>query len=356
VTRSLWFPDGSPATKGQWREVRRSNQRKSKPLGDEPQTESRKQGADAALDPAPERSGSRSYFPRTAQLGPSWAKFFYGLVLGIVDAFEGIEEKVVKGFGSGHGFFSRRQRFRPFHTEIDEFRAHQRTNVEGSTNHACLGPSYRLCHRKPEFKRRELSRKVAVGQPLNQENIMNRRTVLASAAFAAAIPALLSVPAFAQGAPAPGDAEKKHAADTKKVGSLSLATSRVAEEKASDPMVKAFAKWEVAEQETIADIFKSMESTGKAEGALKPPSADEVEAMLDPEGKTSLEKLRGLSGAEFDKAYVAAQLDDHKKLAAIQEDYLKVGQNREHLSVTKLARGQIKEHIEHLDMLKSKLG
>ncbi|MDR7141919.1 hypothetical protein [Rhizobium sp. BE258] len=28
----------------------------------------------------------------------------------------------------------------------------------------------------------------------------------------------------------------------------------------------------------------------------------------------------------------------------------------EPLSVTKLARGQIKEHIEHLDMLKSKMG
>jgi hypothetical protein len=33
-----------------------------------------------------------------------------------------------------------------------------------------------------------------------------------------------------------------------------------------------------------------------------------------------------------------------------------VGQNREPLSVTKRARGQIKEHIEHLDMLKSKIG
>ncbi|WP_260686575.1 hypothetical protein [Rhizobium leguminosarum] len=40
----------------------------------------------------------------------------------------------------------------------------------------------------------------------------------------------------------------------------------------------------------------------------------------------------------------------------IQEDYLNVGQNREHLGVAKLARGQIKEHIDYLDMLKSKVG
>jgi putative membrane protein len=185
---------------------------------------------------------------------------------------------------------------------------------------------------------------------------MNRRNMLTVIAAAAAVPALLSSPAFAQTASAPGDAEKKHAHETKKVGSLSLATSRVAVEKASDPMVKEFAKWEVAEQETIADILKSMEMDGKAEGALKPPSKDEVEKMLDAEGKTSLDELNSTSGAEFDKAYVTAQLDGHKKLLTIQEDYLKVGQNREHLSVTKLARGQIKEHIDHLDMLKSKLG
>lgn len=99
-----------------------------------------------------------------------------------------------------------------------------------------------------------------------------------------------------------------------------------------------------------------MEMGGKAEGTLKPPSDSEVEAMLDAEGKASLDKLKATSGAAFDKAYISAQLDGHKKLLAIQEDYLKVGQVREHLSVTKLARGQIKEHIDHLDVLKSKLG
>jgi len=116
---------------------------------------------------------------------------------------------------------------------------------------------------------------------------MNRRTVLASAAFAAAIPTLLSGPVFAQTAATPGGAEKKHAAKTKKVGSLSLATSRIAQEKASDPMGEAFAKWEVAEQGTIADILNSMEGAGKAEGALKPPTNTEVEAMLDGEASNA---------------------------------------------------------------------
>jgi predicted outer membrane protein len=187
---------------------------------------------------------------------------------------------------------------------------------------------------------------------------MNRRNMLRVAAATAAVPALLaSTSVFGQSASAEmGESEKKHVTETKKVGSLSLASSRLAASKANDPMVKMFAGWEVSEQETIADIFKSMEAGGTAEGALKPPSEDEVMQMLDADGKAAMDKLNAASGAEFDKAYVTAQLDGHRKLLTIQEDYLKVGKNREHLSVTKLARGQIKEHVDHLDMLKSKLG
>jgi putative membrane protein len=180
---------------------------------------------------------------------------------------------------------------------------------------------------------------------------MNRRNILKSTVALAVMPAVLGSAAAAQDA----NAEKKHAEDTKRVGSLSLATSRLAVQKASDAMVKAFAGWEVAEQETIADILKSMESDGRAEGALEPPTAAKVETMLDAEGKAVLEKLNAASGAAFDKAYLIAQLDGHKKLLAIQEHYLKAGDNREHLSVTKLARGQIKEHIDHLDKM-SKAG
>ncbi len=181
---------------------------------------------------------------------------------------------------------------------------------------------------------------------------MIRRQLLTTLAATAFIPSLLSAPQLFAATSETGEAEKKHADMTRMVGSLSLATSRLAVEMASADMVKMFAKFEVAEQETIADILKSMEME-KAEGALKVPTEAEVEAMLDPAGKDALATLKGLSGAGFDKAYVAAQLDGHKKLLVIQEDYLKVGQNHEHLSVAKLARGMINEHLDHLAMLKA---
>lgn len=182
---------------------------------------------------------------------------------------------------------------------------------------------------------------------------MNRRHMLTTIAATAFIPAVMAAPQlFAADNAMMGEAEKKHAEMTKMTGALSLATSRVALMTASGDMVKMFAKFEVAEQETIADILMSM-TTDKAQGALKVPTDSEVEAMLDPAGKEIVTKLKAMRGAEFDKAYLMGQLDGHKKLLTIQEDYLKVGQNREHLNTAKLARGMISEHIAHLEMMKA---
>ena len=189
---------------------------------------------------------------------------------------------------------------------------------------------------------------------------MFRRDILTGLAAGSA--ALVAAPVLARAAAgdgmAMGEAEMKHAKDTATVGSLSLATSRVALEKAKDAKVKEFAEFETAEQETIADILMSMKKpAGEAQGALMKPSEATVESMLDAKGKETVDMMKAMSaGMDFDKSYVAAQLEGHKKLLTIQEDYLKVGGNREQLSVAKLARGQVKEHIKLLEDIQSMMG
>ncbi len=64
-----------------------------------------------------------------------------------------------------------------------------------------------------------------------------------------------------------GEAEARHAADTLAAGSASLAASRVALNKATDPHVKQFARMEVAEQETIADVLKAMRDPPRSPAA-----------------------------------------------------------------------------------------
>ena len=201
---------------------------------------------------------------------------------------------------------------------------------------------------------------------VGETNMLRRNLVT----LAAAVPfTLLATRAFAQEAPTPatrsfsgaeeasiGEAEAEHTEQTGMVGSLSLLQSRLAISMASDEKVKQFADWEIAEQETVGDILKSMKmGMNEAQGALQPPTDEEAKSMAGAEAETKLAELEALSGAEFDRAYVSASLEGHRKLLAIQEDYLTAGTNREHLSVAKLARGQITEHIAHLEELQSML-
>ena len=185
---------------------------------------------------------------------------------------------------------------------------------------------------------------------------MDRRIALT--AFAT----LIAAPALAQQnstAPMPmGEAETTHAKRTMMLGAMSLATSRIARTKAADDDVKEFSGFEIAEQETIADILKGMMEPKSADavGQVKAPSDAEVAEHLDIKGKAMVERLReAKAGVAFDREFVMGQIDGHKQLLDAQEDYLKVGKNRDHLNIAKLARGQIKEHIALLTDIEKEL-
>jgi putative membrane protein len=150
----------------------------------------------------------------------------------------------------------------------------------------------------------------------------------------------------------------EHMTRTLAVGSLSLATSRIALAKAKNPTVRQFAEFETAEQETIADILKSkMMPDLKPSGDVKAPTDADVAGNLDPKGRALVEKMTGLkAGAGFDRDYVKAQIDGHKDLLAIQETYLKAADDPGEINLAKLARGMIKEHLTLLGDLQKKVG
>jgi putative membrane protein len=126
-----------------------------------------------------------------------------------------------------------------------------------------------------------------------------------------------------------GDEEKKHILETLQVGTMSLEASRLAVERAKEPMVKQFANFEVSEQETIGEILKPL-------AAGDPP--------LDPRQPVLMKKLES-SGGNFEHDYVEAEIEGHNRLLQIQEAYLSVGRDQAQLNVAKLARGMIKEHL-----------
>ena len=186
---------------------------------------------------------------------------------------------------------------------------------------------------------------------------MHRRALLAFAGAST----LIATPVFAQRTSQSGasgqmtDAEMQHMENTMKTGALALATSRVAAKKAQNDMVKQFAEFEIAEQETMAEVLKSMKGQATTGSGSSGGSANESpEAKLDQNDQQMLQKMQSAkAGPEFDREYVKAQIDGHQKLLRFQEDYIKNGKMLEHVNVAKLARGQIKEHLTLLDNLSS---
>jgi putative membrane protein len=204
---------------------------------------------------------------------------------------------------------------------------------------------------------------------------MQRRMMIAALGAAFAAPAFaqtntqpggqLSPPAVTPGQAPPermqrmmDRAEMQHMERTLKLGAASLATSRIALQKASNERVRMFAQFEVAEQETVADVLKSMkENEPQTTGSVDKPTDQEVRAELDDAGRRMVEQMeKAQRGAAFDRDYVQGQITGHRGLLDAQEDYLRTGRNREHVAAAKLARGHIREHIAHLEMIQAELG
>lgn len=194
---------------------------------------------------------------------------------------------------------------------------------------------------------------------------MDRRIVLAGLAAAVATPALAgSAGSPATGSPAPmtggmqggmqggmgqmGQAEQQYMQRTLTTGMVALESSKVAMERAQNPIVRQFAEFEAAEQQTISEVLRSMgdpAATAATPGATALP-ADKQEMM---------QRMRQAQGPEFDRMYVTAQIEGHQELLRIQEEYIGSGRNREIVNVAKMARGHIREHIEQLQAMQKQM-
>ena len=168
--------------------------------------------------------------------------------------------------------------------------------------------------------------------------MIERRNAVALLALSLAAPGL----AFAQkGATKMDPAEAKHAEQTLTVGAIALETSKAAQSRAQNAWVKKFADFEVAEQTTIAEILKA---AGGVPGPASEKHASTVKKLAQYQ-----------SGAAFDSDYVSGQIEGHTELLKIQEDYIAAGNDAHHVAIAKLARGQIKEHLDLLQTIQRDL-
>lgn len=127
---------------------------------------------------------------------------------------------------------------------------------------------------------------------------------------------------------------------------LSLVTSQLAVEKATKKDVKEFAGFEQTEAIAVTSVLKEL-------GTPVPPP--------DAKAKAILEKLKAAEkGAEFDEAYIAAQVENHVFLRDHATDYLQraagTKKSPEELQAQHLATLALATFKEHVAITKRILG
>jgi len=93
-------------------------------------------------------------------------------------------------------------------------------------------------------------------------------------------------------------------------GLAEVELGKLAAQKAQNPEVKKFAQMMVADHTKANDELK----------ALATKKSVMIPTVLDSSHQSLLQKLQGLSGADFDKAYVEGQVDDHETAVDLMED------------------------------------
>ena len=176
---------------------------------------------------------------------------------------------------------------------------------------------------------------------------MNRRDLLAGLSGAALLP-LAAGGAAAQPptprAPLTAIGADEYKSRTLMAGTLAKQTSELALQKAANPKVRQFANLEVMEQTAMAQALTMQ--------ASPPP------VQLDERHAAVLRGLQGASGAEFERAYVRAQIEGHAELLTIQDAHT-IGRGQDTAAaladdtvrIATLAKAAIQTHLTMLKEL-----
>lgn len=172
---------------------------------------------------------------------------------------------------------------------------------------------------------------------------MNSRMYPGLALVGVAAMATVATIAMAQKAPADDVAFVQKAAVA---GMTEVEASKVALEKSTDANVRGFAQHMIDDHTKAGDALKSV---AMQEGLSVPVAVDAAHEQV-------VDKLKGLSGSDFDKAYKAQMLKDHKEAVALFE---KESRDTAQTAVDRFAAATLPTLQSHLKMaqdLNSKSG
>lgn len=140
-------------------------------------------------------------------------------------------------------------------------------------------------------------------------------------------------------------AEKEFVAQAGEAGLAEVRQSEVAQQRARNAEVKAFARRMVTDHGRSG---KELEQLATNKGAAIPTA-------LNEQHQGAVSHLQGLSGAEFDRLYMTHMLDDHQKVVALFENAERTAQDPDLKGWISKTLPVLREHLEHAQALNSKL-
>lgn len=162
------------------------------------------------------------------------------------------------------------------------------------------------------------------------------KSILAAGSLALCL-AGMAAPALAQSATSASDfATKASVGNTFEVEEAKLALKQ-----ATDPKLKAFAR-EMIKDHTMAE--KKLATAAKGSGGA-------VAMTLDDAHQAMVTALQGKSGADFDKAYVADQVQAHQETASLLQDYKASGDNAKLKTWAKTTLPKVEMHLKKIQAM-----
>ena len=128
-------------------------------------------------------------------------------------------------------------------------------------------------------------------------------------------------------------------------GNAEVELGRLAQERASNPQVREFAGMMVTEHRKAGDQLKEIASRHNVE----------MTAETRDEHHDLRERLSKLSGAEFDREYIDAMVDDHEKAVKDVEDQAEDAENAALKQWASSTLPNLRQHLERAKQIQSNL-
>ncbi len=176
-------------------------------------------------------------------------------------------------------------------------------------------------------------------------------TKLLAAATATLLLSSLASPGFAQSPPSPGAASTAPAAPSTAtfVPTLAVAnlfeieSSRLAISRSQSDEIKSFARRMVTDHEAAGDKFRKALTDA---GIPVPPE------KLDARHQAIMDKLKAADGADFDRAYLEAQLSAHVEAVDLVGGYAKNGDTPRLKALAADILPSLEGHLTHVKKLR----